>query len=1118
MFAQTFIKRPVLATVISLLITVAGLLAIPSLPIAQYPDMVPPTVQVTCSYPGADSNTVEQTVAAPIEQEVNGAEGMIYMSSKSRNDGSYQLTVTFEVGRDPDLATVDVQNRVNRATSKLPPEVVQNGITVQKQSTQILMVIMLYSPDESRDNLFLSNYTSINLLDPLGRIKGVSSADIPVGKLDYAMRLWVRPDDLASKGLTASDIAGAIQEQNVQAAAGTIGQPPQPPGLDFQYPVAVKGRLDKPEEFEQIVLRADTSGQILQVKDVARTELGSQVYNTFGRRNGKAAIPIMSYQLPGANALNLAEQIRSSMEEMKTTFPSGVDYEISFDSTLFVNASIHEVMKTLRDAFILVVLVIFTFLGNFRATLIPMLAVPVSLVGTFAVLAAIGFSINTLTLFGIVLAIGIVVDDAIVVVEAVEHHIEHGLSPREATEKAMEEVSGPVVAIALVLCSVFVPVAFMGGLTGQLYKQFAITLSVSVVLSAIVALTLTPALCSIILKPRKPMRGPLGWYLNAFNYVFDKVGNIYGKTVGFILRHIIIGIVILVVVLLATFKLNSMVPSGFIPNEDNGYIFVGCTLPSGASVERTDEVAKKAEEIMMKVEGVQTVLTFGGMNVVTGANGSNQASFICVFTDWSERQTPETRAGGIIRQLFGEFNQIPEGRVFPVNPPPIPGLGTSGGFVLELEDRAGQTPQDLEQAAQQLSEAASKDPDLQGIMSPFRTDVPRIKLELDRVKTKSLGIKLTDVFNALQVNLGGLFVNQFNRFGRTWRVYVEAEAQYRRYPEDIGNLYVRSQNGNMVPLSTLTEVKMEKGADTLQRYNLYRTAEIYGGPSAGHSSGEAIAAMERVAAETLPNGFGIEWTGTAYQEKESSGQQGQILVMALLFVFLFLAAQYESWTVPFSVLLGLPAGVMGALIGTSLAGHDNNVYVQIGIIALLGLAAKNAILIVEFAKEQYEKTDLSLTEATLMGAKLRFRPILMTAFAFILGVVPLAIAHEAGAASQRSLGTAVAAGMLVATALGVFLIPALYVAIQGGTEWITRSKKKPVGLTETTEKPAAPPQEPAKKKKKAKAAEAPAQEEPAVVETKAEKPEPVESKPETSEQEPSQADDSTQAGPPKEEK
>ena len=1097
MFAQTFIKRPVLATVISLLITVAGLLAIPSLPIAQYPDMVPPTVQVTCAYPGADSNTVEQTVAAPIEQEVNGAEGMIYMSSKSRNDGSYQLTVTFEVGRDPDLATVDVQNRVNRATSKLPPEVVQEGITVQKQSTQILMVIMLYSPDESRDNLFLSNYTSINLLDPLGRIKGVSSADIPVGKLDYAMRLWVRPDDLASKGLTASDIAGAIQEQNVQPAAGTIGQPPQPPGLDFQYPVAVKGRLDKPEEFENIVLRADTSGQILQVKDVARTELGSQVYNTFGRRNGKAAIPIMIYQLPGANALDLADQIRASMEEMKTSFPSGVDYEISFDSTLFVNASIDEVMKTLRDAFILVVLVIFTFLGNFRATLIPMLAVPVSLVGTFAVLAAIGFSINTLTLFGIVLAIGIVVDDAIVVVEAVEHHIEHGLSPREATEKAMEEVSGPVVAIALVLCSVFVPVAFMGGLTGQLYKQFAITLSVSVVLSALVALTLTPALCSLILKPRKPMGGPLGWYLKGFNFVFDKVNNFYNKTVGFILRHLIIGLAVLAIVLAATVKLNSTVPGGFIPNEDNGYIFIGCTLPSGASVERTDAVARKAEDIMMKVEGVETVLTFGGMNVVTGANGSNQASFICVFTDWSERQTPQTRAGGIIRQLAGQFAQIPEGRVFPVNPPPIPGLGTSGGFVLELEDRSGQTPQDLEQAALTLTQAASQDPDLQGIMSPFRTDVPRIKLDLDRVKTKSLGIKLTDVFNALQVNLGGMFVNQFNRFGRTWRVYVQSEAKYRRYPQDIGNLYVRSQDGKMVPLSTLTEVKMEKGADTLQRYNLYRTAEIYGGPSPGHSSGEAIAAMERVAAESLPNGFGIEWTGTAYQEKESSGQQGQILLMALLFVFLFLAAQYESWTVPFSVLLGLPAGIMGALIGTALAGHDNNVYVQIGIIALLGLAAKNAILIVEFAKEQYEKTDLSLSEATLLGASLRFRPILMTAFAFILGVVPLAIAHEAGAASQRSLGTAVGAGMLVATALGVFLIPTLYVAIQGGTEWITRSKKKPSAPAESIAEPAAPVEKPVEKpvKKDKKSKKKPEAEETSTDESSAQEPEVTEPRP-----------------------
>lgn len=1060
MFTKVFIERPVLATVISLLITIAGLLAIPSLPIAQFPDMVPPTVQVTAVYPGADSATVEQTVAAPIEQQVNGAEGMLYMVSKSRNDGTYQLTITFEVGRDPDLAAVDVQNRVNRANSMLPTDVIQQGITVAKQSTQILMVVSVYSPDESRDNLFLSNYCSINLLDPLGRIKGVSSADIPVGKQDYAMRLWVQPDNLAAKQLTASDIAYAIKEQNVQAAAGAIGQPPQPPGLDFQYPVSVKGRLEQPEEFENIVLRAGAGGQMLQLKDVARTELGSQSYSTFGRLNGKASMPILIYQLPGANALTLADQITAQMEEMAKGFPPGVAYEISFDSTVFVNASIHEVLKTLRDAFILVVLVIFTFLGNFRATLIPMLAVPVSLVGTFAILAAMGFSINTLTLFGIVLAIGIVVDDAIVVVEAVEHHIEHGLSPREATEQAMAEVSGPVIAIALVLCSVFVPVAFMGGLTGQLYKQFAITLSVSVCLSALVALTLTPALCSLLLRPRKPMRGPLGWYISGFNWVFDRVSAAYGRIVSMLLRHLIVGAVLLAAVFFGLITLNSKVPGGFIPNEDNGYIFVGATLPSGSTVERTDAVAKKVEEIVMKTEGVKTVITFGGMNVVTGANGSNQASFICVFTDWTERQTKETRAGGIIRSVAMQFKDIPEAIVFPVNPPPIPGLGSSGGFVMEVEDRSGQTPQDLLDTTNALLAAARQNPVLDPtIRTVFSTDLPKINLDVDRLKVKTLGIQLTDVFNALQVNLGGMYVNQFNRFGRTWRVYVQSEAEYRRNPEDIGNLYVRSSTGKMVPLSTLCNVQMVTGPDTLQRYNLYRSAEVYGGPAPGKSSGEALAAMEQVAAKNLPAGYAIEWTGTAYQEKESSGQQSQILMMALIFVFLFLAAQYESWSVPFSVLLGLPAAVMGALGGTLLAGHDNNVYVQIGIIALLGLAAKNAILIVEFAKEQYEQTDLSLREATLLGAKLRFRPILMTAFAFILGVVPLMLAHEAGAASQRSLGTAVGIGMLVATGLGVFLIPFLYVSIQGLTELVTRKsgKKLAAATAPAAEQPLASP-------------------------------------------------------------
>lgn len=1042
MLAQTFIRRPVLASVISLLITIAGLLAIPTLPIAQYPEMVPPTVQVSCAYPGADAATVEQTVAAPIEQKVNGAEGMLYMSSKSRNDGSYQLTVTFEVGRDPDLAAVDVQNRVNRANSTLPTEVIANGITVAKQSTQILMVVSVFSPDESRDNLFLSNYCAINLLDPLGRIKGVSSADIPVGRLDYAMRLWVKPDNLASKQLTATDLAAAITEQNVQAAAGAIGQPPQPPGLDFQYPVSVKGRLDTPEEFENIVLKAAPGGQVLQVKDVARTELGSQNYNSFGRLNGKAAIPIMIYQLPGANALTLAKQVQDAMESLSQSFPSGVAYEISFDSTVFVNASIHEVLKTLRDAVILVLLVIFTFLGNFRATLIPMLAVPVSLVGTFAVLAAIGFSINTLTLFGIVLAIGIVVDDAIVVVEAVEHHIEHGLTPTKATEMAMTEVSGPVIAIALVLCSVFVPVAFMGGLTGALYQQFAITLAVSVMLSAVVALTLTPALCVLILKERKPMRGPLGWYINGFNWIFNKVTSVYGAIVGFLLRHLIVGLTITGIIIWAMLAVNAKVPAGFIPPEDNGYIFVGCTLPSGASLERTNAVAKKAEAIMMKTPGVKTVLTFGGINVVTGANGPNQASFICVFTDWSERQTPELRAGGIIRKVGTAFMGITEGRVFPVNPPPIPGLGTSGGFVVEVEDRSGQTPEALLVATQSLLEKAKNDPVLTGMMTIFATDLPKIKLDLDRIKAKTLGIRLTDIFSALQVNLGGMYVNQFNRFGRTWRVYVQSEAEYRRTPNDIGNLYVRSQQGTMVPLSTLCDIHMTTGPDSLQRYNLYRTAEVFGGPAPGHSSTEALDAFEQIAKKHLPAGYGIEWTGTAFQERLSAGAQSQILIMALIFVFLFLAAQYESWSVPFSVLLGLPAGILGALLATMLAKHDNNVYVQIGIIALIGLAAKNAILIVEFAKEQYEKTDLSLREATLLGAKLRFRPILMTAFAFILGVVPLMLAHEAGASSQRSLGTAVGSGMLVATALGVFLIPVLYVAIQALTEFVTRKSGK----------------------------------------------------------------------------
>jgi HAE1 family hydrophobic/amphiphilic exporter-1/multidrug efflux pump len=1040
MFANTFIHRHVLAIVISLVILIAGGLAIMSLPIAQYPEITPPTVKVTTNYVGASAQVVEETVASPIEQEVNGAENMIYMSSKSTNDGRYELTVTFKVGTNVDLASVDVQNRVNRANSKLPPEVVKDGITVKKQSPSILLIITLSSPDNSYDTVFLSNYASINIIDQLARIPGVGNADIVVGKRDYAMRFWLRPDKLARLGVTASDIADAINDQNIQAAAGQIGQPPVPQGLDRQYSVNVKGRLTEVTEFENIIVRTLPDGSVLRLRDVSRTELGAQDYKSTGRLNGSPAVAIMIYQLPGANALELVNAIEEKMKELSGNFPPGIRYDVSLDTTLFVHASIEEVLHTLVEAMILVLLVVFIFLGNFRATLIPMLAVPVSLVGTFAAFVALGFSINLLTLFALVLAIGIVVDDAIVVVEAVEHHIEHGLSPLEATEKAMGEVSGPVIAIALVLTSVFVPVAFMGGITGQLYKQFAISLSVSVLLSALVALTLTPALCVMLLRPRKPMRGPLGWFFKKFNSLFDRITAGYANWIRTTIRRSALAVACLFAVYLGAYGLIKALPGGFLPDEDLGYFMIQAALPDGASLERTEAAMKKAEDIVRSTHGVKSVVALSGYGILTSTYNSNVGSMFVTLEPWEERASPDLHALAIIQDLRQKFAAIPEALIIPFNPPAINGLGNAGGFQFELQDRSGRDIAFLKEASDKFMAAAVQRPELTGMFNAFRPDVPQVKLDVDRDKVKALGIPLSDVFQSLQVYLGSLFVNQFNLFGRTWRVYVQAEPEFRATPEGIGNIYTRTADSQMVPLSTLTTVGTTTGPDTIIRYNLFRTAEISGAPAPGYSSGQAIAAMEGVAKETLPQGAGYEWTSMAFQEKESSGQQGFIFALALIFVFLFLAAQYESWAIPFSVILGIPLGVFGAFLAIWLRGLVNDVYVQVGLVMLIGLAAKNAILIVEFAKARYEQGQ-PLVEATVEGAKLRFRPILMTSFAFILGVVPLVVAGGAGAASRHSLGTAVFGGMTAATVLGLFAIPLLYVLIQRLSEKVAGKPK-----------------------------------------------------------------------------
>jgi HAE1 family hydrophobic/amphiphilic exporter-1/multidrug efflux pump len=1042
--AKFFIHRPVFAIVISLIILIAGGLSIATLPIAQYPQISPPTVEVEINYPGANAETVEQSIATNVEAEVNGAENMIYMSSKSSSDGRYVLTCTFKVGANLDLANVDINNRVNKATAKLPKEAVSAGISVKKKSPDMLLVISVYSPDSTFDETFLSNFTSINLVDPIARTPGVGSTMI-VGQRDYAMRFWVRPDKLAKLRLTGTDLANVINEQNVVAAAGQVGQPPAKSGTQFQYTVNVKGRLTDPAEFDNMIVKTLPDGSILRMKDVSRTELSGKTFTSFGRKDGIPSTLLIIYQLPGANAIQTAEAVKHYLETASQNFPPGLKYRISLDTTKFVEVAIHEVFLALRDAIVLVLIVVFIFLGNFRATFIPMLAVPVSLVGTFAAFAVLGFSINTLTMLAVVLAVGIVVDDAIVVVEAVEHHIEHGLSPIEATEKAMDEVSGPVVAIGLVLCAVFVPVSFMGGIVGQLYRQFAITISISVILSVIVALTLTPALCRMMLRPRKPMRGPLGALIRGFNKVFDKTTGGYLSGVSFFLRRITIALACLAGLWVGAGWLLMKLPGGFVPNEDQGYFFAVFTLPDGASMERTDQLLKRAEADLKQIPGMEEVITMGGLNLLTNAYTSNNASIIGMLKPWEERKSKEEQLKAILGAVNKKFGAYPEAVTLVFPPPAISGLGNASGFVYELQDRAGRSPAELDQTKQKIMTAMSQRSELTGLFSGYRTTIPQIKLDIDREKARTLDIPINQVFQGLQIYLGGLQVNDFNLFGRTYKVMIQAEQEFRKTPENIRDIYLRAGDGSMVPMSTLSQATMITGPDILQRYNMFRTAEINGANAPGISTGEALKVAEEVSAKELPQGYGFEWTGVAYQEKEAGGSQGPIFGMAMVFVFLVLAAQYESWAVPFSVLFGLPICICGAFLSVYLVGLENNVYVQIGIVALMGLAAKNAILIVEFAKEAHEKRGMSLYEASIEGAKLRFRPIMMTAFAFILGVVPLVVASGAGAAARVSIGLAVFGGMLFASTVGLFFIPMLYSLVQGLTYRLTGDAKKSEG-------------------------------------------------------------------------
>src|SRR5215472_9886928 len=832
--AKFFIHRPVFAIVISLIILIAGGISIFSLPIAQYPQISPPTVEVEINYPGANAQTVEESIATNVEAEVNGAENMIYMSSKSSSDGRYVLTCTFKVGTNLDLANVDVNNRVNKANAKLPPEAIASGISVKKKSPDMLLAISVYSPDSTFDDTFLSNYTSINLVDPIARTSGVGSTMI-VGQRDYAMRFWVRPDKLAKLGLTGSDLANVIGEQNLVAPAGQVGQPPARAGTQFQYTINVKGRLTEPSEFENMIVRTLPDGSVLRMKDVSRTELSGKSYTSFGRKDGIPATLLIIYQLPGANAIQTAENVRKFLAGAAKDFPPGLKYRISLDTTEFVKVAIDEVFHALRDAIFLVLIVVFIFLGNLRATFIPMLAVPVSLVGTFGAFAILGFSINTLTMLAVVLAVGIVVDDAIVVVEAVEHHIEHGLSPLEATEKAMDEVSGPVVAIGLVLCAVFVPVSFMGGIVGQLYRQFAITISVSVILSVIVALTLTPALCRMMLRPRRPMRGPVGALLRGFNAGFNKTTTGYLGGVSFFLRRVAIGLACLAALWFGAARLLSKAPTGFVPNEDQGYFFTVFNLPDGASMERTDELMRRAETDVKAIPGVEELLTLGGLNLLTNAYTSNNASLIVILKPWKERKGAAEQIQAILAAALKKFAAYPEALSLVFPPPPINGLGNASGFVFVLQDRVGRTPQELASTKETFIEALSKRPEITGVYSAFSASIPQIKLDIDRDKVRTLGIPINDVFRGLQIYLCGLQVNDFNLFGRTYKVILQAEQDFRKSPESINDIFVRSKDNAMVPMSTIGTIQMTTGPDTLQRYNMFRTAEINGANAPGVS-------------------------------------------------------------------------------------------------------------------------------------------------------------------------------------------------------------------------------------------------------------------------------------------
>ena len=1064
MFARFFIDHPIFANVIAVVTMIFGAVALKRLPIERYPPIIPPTVQVRTTYPGADARIVADTVAAPLEQEVNGVEGMLYMASTSSSDGSYSLTVTFDIGTNLDLAQVQVQNRTSIAEPRLPEDVRRQGLTIKKQSPNIVLVISLTSENGEFDALFMNNYAQLRLRDELSRVKGVGDVTINGGAA-YGMRIWLDPDKLRSYGLTTTDVQASLRGQNVQVAAGAVGQPPLTGKQAFQYTVTTQGRLTEKEQFEGIVLKSGDNGRLVYLRDVARVELGAQDYNTFASRSGKEASSILVYQLPGSNALDVAKGVRAKMAELAAKFPAGLRFDIPFDTTLFVEAAIHEVFKTFAEAGVLVLVVILAFLQDWRALLVPATTVPVTLLGAFMFMPALGFSINMFTLLGLVLAIGIVVDDAIVIVENASHHIENGESPHDGTIRAMDEVTGPVIGITLVLMAVFLPAALLPGITGQLYQQFALTIAATALLSAMNALTLKPVQCATYLKPEKERRNPLDWVLRlwgkGFNFVYGLVEAVYTRITRVLVFFTPLMLVVFAGLLVFTGYRYATLPTGFLPDEDQGYLICNVQLPDAASQDRTRAVVAKMNQILQDERdsgtGVENWFFLGGFSLLDASNASNAATCFIVFKEWKERARPDQQMRAILERVTMKFAKIQEAFILVLAPPAIQGLGVSGGFQMQVEDRGSVGLAKLQDNLRELTNRAGSVPGLGRVASTFRAGVPQLYLDIDRVKAEQMGVRSEDIFATLQTNLGSAYINDFNLFSRVFQVRVQADAGFRGNVEGLRRLEVRNRDGGMVPLGTLLTVKETVGPQIVQRYNLYPTAMVQGAAAKGTSSGDALNSMEKLARETFPEEVGYEWTGISYQERKVGSDVYIIFGLAVLLVYLVLAAQYESWLLPLAVILVVPLGLLGTVEALNIRKMDNNVYAQIGAVLIIALACKNAILIVEFARELRHQGK-SIREAAIEAARSRFRPILMTSFAFILGVSPLLRAEGAAAASRQALGTAVFGGMITSTVLAVFFTPVFFVVMQWLSELFGPAavkKAKPTQADSPGDRPAA---------------------------------------------------------------